>query len=232
MNYATDVSPIIFDLETAGLPNAADFLEPCEPDKRLTDPKKIAESIKEREQARAEKYGLDWNVGRIVALGWWTESGGLSVNPCADQFEETEALRAFWAFAKHRTMIGFRCKDFDLKFAIQRSRYLGVPYPQLDLGRYSRGNAIIDLYAELTFNDSQDRDVWCMRRTLHAFCKRFGITVTDETTGADIAAMVKAEDWAGIVAHCESDVRLTAALAQCLGFIKTRVPEAEAEAVI
>jgi len=226
MSYATDVSPLVFDLETAGLPNAADFLEPVEPDKRLTDPAKIAASIAEKEQARAERFGLDWNVGRIVSVGWWTERSGLTVRACTDEFEERVALDGLWAQARHRTLVGFRIKDFDLKFAIQRSRYLKVTYPQLDLGRYSRGQAIIDLFHELTFNDSQDRDSWCMRRTLKSFCKRFGIPVDDDTQGADISALVKAEDWPAIVTHCESDVRLTLALAQRLGFVRETVEAA------
>ena len=225
MNYATDASPIVFDIETAGLPNAADFLEPVEADKRLTDPTKIKASIAEREQARAEKYGLDWNIGRIVAISWWTEPSGLITHTCQNESQEQAALMFFWDAAKHRSMVGFRCKDFDLKFAIQRSRYLRIPYPNLDLGRYSRGNAIIDLYAELTFNDSQDRDSWCMRRTLHSFCRRFGIPVEDETKGADIAALVEQGDWQTIADHVESDVELTKALAQRLGFVNERVQE-------
>lgn len=228
MNYATDASPIVFDLETAGLPNAADFLEPVEPDKRLTDPVKIKASIAEKEAARAERLGLDWNVGRIVALGWWTEPSGLIVHTCQNETQEAAALMFFWDAAQHRSMVGFRIKDFDLKFAIQRSRYLKVPYPNLDLGRYSRGNAIFDIYAELTFNDSQERDSWSMRRTLHSFCRRFGIPVEDETKGADIAAMVAAGDWKGVAAHCESDVKLTVALGHRLGFVNANILE-EAE---
>jgi len=225
MNYATDTSPICFDLETAGLPNAEQFLEPCQPDQRLTDPLKIQASIHERNQARAEKFGLDWNIGRIVALGWWTAPKGAQVHACTNESMEAAALRAFWEAARHRTMIGFRCKDFDLKFAIQRSRYLRVPYPVLDLGKYSRGTSIIDLYAELTFNDSQDRDSWCMRRTLHAFCKRFGIEVKDDTSGADTARLVAEENWPAIVKHCQSDIQLTTALAQRLGFVHADVTE-------
>lgn len=224
-NYATDVSPIVFDLETAGLPNASEFLEPVEADKRLTDPAKIKASIAEREAARAERFGLDWNVGRIVALGWWTQQDGITVRACINKSAEFLALKEFWNVARHRSMVGFRCKDFDLKFAIQRSRYLRVPYPQLDLGRYSRGNSIIDLYAELTFNDSQERDSWLMRRTLHSFCKRFGIAIEDETTGADIAELVKAENWPAVIAHCKSDVDLTVALARRLGFVNADVRE-------
>lgn len=225
MNYATDVSPLVFDLETAGLPNAAEFLEPCQPDGRLTDPAKIKASIAEKETARADRFGLDWNVGRIVCLGWWTATDGMTVRACINESSEVLALKEFWDAARHRTMVGFRCKDFDLKFAIQRSRYLKVAYPSLDLGRYSRGNSIIDLYAELTFNDSQERDSWCMRRTLQSFCRRFGIPVEDETTGSDIAAMVAAEDWDGVSAHCESDIKLTAALAHRLGFVNTDIRE-------
>jgi uncharacterized membrane protein len=59
-----NVSPIIFDLETAGLPNAADFLDaipdavpddsPIEAAKNLTDPIKITADINRKALARHE----------------------------------------------------------------------------------------------------------------------------------------------------------------------------------
>lgn len=252
-----DISPIIVDIETAGLPNAADFLEPIpdavpdespiEVDKRLTDASKIVADLDKKRAARIEqnreaqakveaqriarleRAALDWNVGRIVALGWWTEHNGELYAACRTEDEERRLLGGFWATARHRTIVGFNVKGFDLKFMIQRSRYLGVPHPLLDLGKYTR-KGIVDLFSELTFNDGT-YDQGAMRRTLHAFCRRFGISVEDTTTGKDIAALVAAGDWDAIEAHVRSDVGLTVALGCKLGVIQfAPVPEAAAVA--
>lgn len=215
--FSSGIGPIVCDIETASLPNAADFLEPVKPDSRLKDPAKIAADIEEKTAARLEKIGLDRNVGRIVALGWWTEQNGEFYGVCRDEMEERRALGGFWSSCKHRTIVGFNVKDFDLKYMIQRSRYLGVPHPILDLGKYTR-KGIIDLFSELTFNDGI-HDQGAMRRTLKAFCRRFGIPVDDAIDGKDIGALVAAGDWAAVEAHVRSDVALTVKLAQRLGVV-------------
>jgi hypothetical protein len=217
-DYASDLSPIVVDIETCGLPNAADYLEPVVPDARLKDPEKIKADIADKEQARLQKLALDWNVGRVAAIGWWTERGGLQTRATWDENFEASALMEFWAAAKQRTIVGFNIKGFDLRFLIQRSRYLGVTYPILDLGKYSR-KGIVDLYLDLTFNDGT-YDQGAMRRTLHAFCRRFGIHVNDSLKGSDVPALVEAGEWDQVLAHVTSDVQLTVALAQRLGVVK------------
>ena len=225
-SFATDVSPIIVDIETSGLPNAADYLEPVQAARNLKDPEKIKADIAEKEQARLEKLALDWNVGRIVALAWWTEADGVRACLCRTEAEEAMALAAFWFASRHRTIVGFNVKGFDLKFMTQRSRYLRVAHPLLDLGKYSR-KGIVDLFSELTFNDGT-YDQGAMRRTLTAFCKRFGIPVATTISGADVPALVEAGDWNAVRAHVMVDVQLTVALAQKLGVIPVHDDEAVA----
>lgn len=217
MSFATDVNPIIVDIETCGLPNAADFLEPVIPDARLKDPAKIEQDIKDKEQARLNKLALDWNVGRIAAIGWWTERLGRQAACCRDEAAEAMALKSFWLDSRHRTIVGFNIKGFDLRFMVQRSRYLGVPHPILDFGKYTR-KGVIDLFLELTFYDGT-YDQGAMRRTLKAFCKRFGIACEDGINGADVPALVEAGEWEQVLTHINSDVDLTVALAQRLGVI-------------
>jgi hypothetical protein len=218
-----DTSPIVVDIETAGLLNAADYLEPVTPDARLKDPDKIAADIESKTQARLEKLGLDWNVGRIVALGSWTEDGELRADASYTEEHEAAVLAGFWDRARHRTIVGFNVKGFDLKFMVQRSRYLGIAYPDLELGRYGR-SSITDLYQMLTFGDGT-YDQGAMRRTLGAFCRRFGIPVTDTISGKDVGALVAAGEWASVLAHVTSDVTLTLALARRLGVVKAEQPE-------
>lgn len=212
-----DTSPILVDVETSPLPNAADYFEPVEAAKNLVDPAKIARDIEQRTAAQIDKASLDYNVGRIVALGWWTAETGARTSVCTNDVEECAALGDFWATARHRTIVGFCIKSFDLPWMIQRSRYLGMAAPVLDLGRYSRSESIVDLYHLLTFNDSQD--TYVMRRTVHAFCRRFGIPVEDTITGKDVPALVAAGEWEKVRQHVESDVRLELALARRLRVI-------------
>lgn len=218
MSYITD-TPIVVDVETVGLPDAAQYLEPIQPDKRLKDAEKIKADIAEKEQARLERLSLDWNVGRIAALGWWTEREDITIRLCPDEDEERLALVDFWDASKHKTIVGYNAKAFDLRFMVQRSRYLSVPYPILDFGKYSK-KGVTDLYLDLTFGDGT-YDQGAMRRTLHAFCKRFGLSVNDEIQGKDIPALVAAGEWLQVESHLRSDVELTVALARRLGVIQT-----------
>lgn len=216
-NYASDISPIVLDIETTGLENAGDYLEPVSPAKNLVDPAKVKADIEKRTAERDEKVALDYNVGRIAALGYWTETHGTAVWECPTEGQEKIALAQFWDIALHRTIVGFNIKGFDLRFLIQRSRYLGIPHPVLDLGKYAK-QGIRDLYLDLTFGDGT-YDQGCMRRTLKQFCRRFGLPVTDEIDGKDIPALVAAGDWKAVAAHCKADIGLTVALAQRLGVV-------------
>lgn len=217
MDYATDTSPIVLDIETAGLPNAADYLDPVTPDARLKDPDKIAADIEAKTAARLENLALDWNVGRIVAIGTWTAQHGTVAMVCPDEAAERAALTSFWISQKYRTMVGYHIKGFDLRYLVQRSRYLDVPHPSLNLGKYGRSE-IVDLYLELTFGDGH-YDTGAMKRSLGAFAKRFGLPVTDTIKGSEIPALVAAGEWAAVESHVRADVATTLALARRLGVV-------------
>ena len=220
MGYNNDslLGPLVFDIETTALPNAADYLEPVQAARNLKDPEKVRADLEQRTAERDSKLALDWNVGRIAVIAWWTAEHGVVILPCADERLEAEALEQFWLAAKQRVLVGFNVKQFDLRFLVQRSRYLGVPYPPLDLGRYGRGE-IRDLYAELTFNEPQAGEA-CMRRTLSAFAKRFGLAVPETCSSADIPVLVADGHWEPVLAHVRADVELTLALARRLGVVQ------------
>lgn len=232
-NYATDVSPIVFDIETAPLPNVRDFLDP--PD--LDDIQAPSNYVKQdaidayidRERAKrladfekdcTAKAALDFNCARIVAIGWWKE-GCTSVRY---QFDgdggESDAIAEFWKVSLHRSIVGFRIREFDLPMMMQRSRYLGIHPPALELGRYSRGHAIVDLYDMLTFNDQRGETM--MRRSAKSFARRFGIPVTDTIDGKEIPALVAAGEWDKVAAHVTADVEMEVAIAQRLGVIQAQ----------
>ena len=54
-------------------------------------------------------------------------------------------------------------------------------------------------------------------RSLGFYCTRFGITVPDEVTGAEIAALVEAGEWPKVHDHVRADVAKTAELARRVG---------------
>jgi hypothetical protein len=222
---APEVGPIVVDLETAPIAGADAYLDPVQADKRLKDPEKVKADLEEKERTRLEKLALDWNVGRIVALAWWTASGE-ACHICQTEEQEADALRAFWMASRNRMLIGYNIKNFDGPYLIQRSRYLGVRPGAIDLNRYSQ-RGCIDIFNELTFNDCPAS--WAMRRTLSSFARRFGIPVTDDVGGAEVPALVAAGEWDKVRQHVTSDVQLTVALAQRLGVV--RVEQSEAVAI-
>jgi hypothetical protein len=58
-----------------------------------------------------------------------------------------------------------------------------------------------------------------MSRSLKSFCRRFGIPLDDPTAGKDIAALIAADNWAAVEAHCASDVAATYQLAKRMGVL-------------
>jgi hypothetical protein len=105
-----------------------------------------------------------------------------------------------------------------------RSRLLGIDAPLLNLDRYRSPHP--DLMQILTFRGA------IPARSLTWFAKRFGLPITDETTGADIGPLVQAGNYEAVRAHCTSDLELTHALAVRLGLIRAATPDQVAEMVL
>lgn len=222
------MSSIIVDIETYAHELATEFIPPpdldaIEPRGGLKDPVKIAASIAEKKAEALDAYqtalsraALDWNVSRIVALGWQLIGCEPVCRLCHDEDEERDALVAFWRASSQQQLIGFCARTFDLPTLIQRSRLLGISPNHVSLGRYGRGD-VIDLFDMLTFDDPR-RSAAVMPQNLKAFARRFGIPYLDPCVGKDVAGMVKDGDWEGVRAHCLSDIDITRALA-----IKLRV---------
>jgi hypothetical protein len=225
--YSGELKATVVDVETAPHPDAPLYIVPpnfdaIEPHGGLKDPAKIADDLaKKKAKLQAEyeeslsRCALDWNLNRIVALGMWNVGdGGPQVVICKNEAEEKAALSAFWLMAKGRRLVGFASRTFDCPTLIQRSRYLGIPYRELSLAKFGKGD-VTDLREILTFDDARYEAI--MPRSLDAFCKRFGIVVEDDYTGAEIGALVKAENWEGVMAHNRADLERTKRLAERLG---------------
>ena len=226
----------IFDLETAPLEYAGDFLPPLDldtiqPARNLVKAETIKADLEKRRAAaeaeyieKLERAALDWNLARIVAAGW-TDDGGRIINVllCHDDAAEAKALRTFWGSLDDRKLCGFCARTFDVPMLIQRSRYLGVDYPEISLARFrGRRGDVIDIRDELTFDDARYEAI--MPRSLKSFAKRIGLAIDDPVDGKDVAALIALGDYAAVEGHVRSDVRLTAQLADWLRLIDVAQP--------
>jgi hypothetical protein len=228
---------LVVDLETSPLDCARDYVPPPDLDsiqaaRNLKDPVKIAEDVAKRKAEAQSQYesalakaSLDFNLARIVALGWSEDGAHVDVETCETEADERLVLQAFWHQLQDRGLIGFRIRTFDAPMLMARSRYLGLASPRFDLGRYGRGGRIVDLWDVLTFGLSDYETTSVMPRRLKVFAQRYGLTVDDDIDGKDIGQLVTAGDWDGVRRHVESDVRLTAQLAQRLGVLRTPIVE-------
>jgi hypothetical protein len=190
-----------FDIETIADPTAVAMLDPIRPQANLKDPAKIEANIAERTQARLDKLALDPACNRIVAIGC-----GSVVTVCPDIDVEREALRNFWtAWVEYPgAKTGYNVIGFDMPTLITRSRILRVPHPTIFLKKWGTAG-IVDLMLDLNTDGEY--------RSLGFWCRRLGLDVPiDKTSGKDIAAMVAANDWDGVVTHCLIDLKKTQAL--------------------
>ena len=209
----TTDTDLIFDLETAPLEDAAEYLEPASAPANYKDPEKIAAYIADKDRDALAKAALDPDLCRIVAIA----VTGHQVRLCTTPDEEADALSWFWEMARRSRLIGFNCLDFDCPVLLRRSLYLHVT-PTItvsDLNKYRMGK-VVDLMQVLSFGGK------LKYRSLAFYCRRLGITVQDEIHGADIGALVEAGDWDGVESHVRADVEKTSLLARRMGICGTQ----------
>lgn len=205
--------PLVFDVEAVSLVGIDAYLEPVSAPANYKDAAKIAAYQDEKRQEQIERAALDIDLARIVCIGWKGDEEILTVLGARDEAKEADILRDFWEeVSAHRELVGFNCLGYDLPLLLRRSLYLGVKPPPLSLGKY-RHPGITDLMQILSY------DGLVRARSLSFYCRRFGIDVDDDVTGAGIAALVAAGNWPAVLRHCEADVEKTYQLAQRVGVL-------------
>ena len=216
MGYNDELSgAVVFDLETVACPDARDYLDPVEAPSNYKDPVKIAAYCEQTFAKRVEEAGLEPDLCEVVAVGFrHPEYATASAVYTRADVDEAGLLELAWEAIQGRRIVGFSVLNFDLPVLIRRSQLLGLRVPTVNLDRYRTPH--VDLIERLTFNGKL---TW---RSLAFYCRRFAIPCEDATSGADIASMVAANDWAGVAAHCRSDVDKTAALAHRLGWLTVK----------
>jgi hypothetical protein len=218
---------LVLDIETAPILDIDRYADDVRIDSRLKDPEKIAAA----RQEALSKAALDIDLLRVVALGAWPHDDEAYVLTAEDEATEHAVIACWWdeyrriVIAAGGLLVTSNGLGFDLPALIRRSQYLGITHPQVELNKYRVADHL-DLQNMLSFTGAKP---W---RSLAFYCRRFGIDIPDDSTGADIGAMVTAGDIAGITAHCLADVRRTQALAQKLGYIGAPVPVIREEVVL
>ncbi len=206
---------IIFDIETAPLPEAAEFLEPASAPSNYKDEAKIAAYIQQAQAESLEKAGLDVDLCTIVAIGWHREGESSGQALTRQDCDEDGLIAEFWRQATQggdlRHLVGFNCLAFDLPVLMRRSQYLGISAPAYQIDKY-RHAQVTDLAQVLSFNGA------VRMRSLAFYAKRFGVEAADTITGANVAQKVAECDWQAIRTHVSADVAKTAALAAKLGY--------------
>lgn len=205
------------DLETVGLEQAAEWVDPITAPSNYKDPLKIDAYIKEAEAERRERFALDADCNRIVALGWQDIGQGAPiVRLCRDEAEESAALVEYWTTFQQRAtrIVGFNSARFDLVVLVMRSLYLGVAHPELVIAPAWK-SPHIDIWERLSLGGAR-KDV----KSLRFYAKRFGIPIYDDISGKDVAAMVAAGDWEKVQNHCLFDLDLTRAIAERVGCLE------------
>ena len=201
----------VFDIETAPLADAEAYLPTPKPRANLRDPAKIEADLADKAAAALDKAALDPDLCRIVAAGWECD-GIVESAVCRESGEERRLLERFWKVSRGTTLVGFNCLSFDLPVLLRRSLYLGVHAPHVPLNKYRPGR-VVDLMQLLAYQGTLGY------RSLGFYCRRFSISVPDEVTGAEVAALVAAGAWRQVHDHVRADVAKTAQLAGRVGVI-------------
>jgi hypothetical protein len=217
---------IIMDLESYPIDNAADYLtEPVEAPSNYVKQEAKDAFIAKAKQAQLDKAALDVDLARIVCLGMLdSTTGEAQTFTFKDETQERTGLGAFFdavfttawhsgtGYTDWPILVTYNGLFFDMPLIMRRAMYLGVRAPQLQLDRFKHPH-VIDLMDVLNYGGR------LKSKSLHFYCQRFGIPLTDENTGKDIAALIAADNWAAVEAHCASDVQATYALAKRMGVL-------------
>jgi hypothetical protein len=213
---------LILDVESHAITDAATYLtEPVDAPSNYKDPEKIKAYIEEAKKAQIAKAALDVDLARLVAFGYReaTDAGVNQTFLLKDETQEMTFLGQFFSefFPSGNTvdwpvLVTFNGMGFDLPLILRRAMYLGVKAPKIQIDRFKHPN-VLDLMTILNL------DGRLKTRGLQFYCNRLKIQVDDESTGADIAALIAKDDWHAVECHCSSDLSATYALAKRMGVL-------------
>jgi hypothetical protein len=196
------MNPIIFDIETAPLPDSAvDRFKPeFEARRNYCDPNKIKADIAEKEADWRDKLALSPLTGRVLCIGWLD----------GDEFhtiegEEVNILTGFWNLTAHlcgRQFAGHNILAFDLPFIMRRSWAVGLRVPASDFDGHRLSPRFVDTMKLWACG------VYGERVSLDYLSKHLGVGEKNGN-GKNFAALYDSDRKAAL-AYLENDCRLTA----------------------
>jgi hypothetical protein len=203
---------LILDIETAPIDNVAAFIEPADAPSNYRDPLKIEEYVRTKEREQIERAALDVDLCRVIALGVMVSPDSVPLVRLAhDETDERNMLQMFFNLSDEAFFLGFNILDFDLPVLLRRALYLQVNAPRIALDKY-RHPRVIDLMQELSWNGK------IRYRSLAFYCRRFGISATDDDVESRrVPELFAAEQFDAVKEHVRCDVLQVAGLAARLG---------------
>ena len=204
----------ILDIETAPIESVGQYIEIGNPPANYKNPEAIREWEDDARIKEVARAALDPDLCRVVAIGWQQSDGVIhsqTANPMTTaRNPEEDLLQIFLKLPN--PFCGFNLCGFDLPVLMRRCQYLGLRCPDLNLDRYRTPH--LDLMERLSFHGRMKS------RSLKFYARRLGIPLDDAIDGADVPGLVVASRWDEVKAHIESDVALTATVAEKMGFLR------------
>lgn len=212
---------LVLDVATSALPNAAEYLDgTVKAPANYKDEAKIADYIREKEAERLHMAACDVDLSRVIGFGLLDPGNahdGGDVVVAENDPEETErlVLREILGPSIRRgfALVTFGGFNFDLPMLTRRARYLGVPFPAINIDRFKSPH--LDLCELLSDRNPQ------RRRSLQFYVKRMGWTdITKPLSGADEARVPETGLWGELAESIRHDITATYRLACWLGLIE------------
>lgn len=206
---------ICLDVASAPLANAEDYIGTPKPRKGTNDPDKQADQVAAKKTAIIDGAGLDIDLCRITAIGWFDsawDTPEVRVDTCRTEDLERETLIGFARAIEGAKLIAFNGFGFDLPLLMRRARYLDVPFLKLNLDRYRSTH--IDLMQELA-----DRDPKRVR-SLAFYIRRLGWSdLCKALSGEEESKVFASERWEDLRASVAHDVEAVRRLACWYGVL-------------
>lgn len=199
----------ILDVETGPLPESelAQFRPEFHADSRLKDPDKIRANILEKEQAWKEDLALSAVTGKVLCIGFWTQTG-FRCFPFDEAVQEKQVLEDALAFIAEHVMagglvVGFCSRSFDIPFLCRRAVHYGLKVPPCFWqGRYL-SDSFVDIAERWACGSRDPRD----RISLDNLSKHLG-TGAKNGDGANFASLW-ATDRQKALEYLKNDLVLT-----------------------
>lgn len=202
---------LVVDIATAGIPDAAQYLEPVVAPSNYVKTEAIDAFVKKAEAAQVERAGLDPDLCQITGAGIMAESGVIGIKTRRDN-DESDILEWLSDQCDGRILVSYNGLKFDWPIMMRRALYLDVPFKAINLDRYRSEH--IDVFDKMTNHGVLPG------KSLRFYANRFGwLDIDKPLSGAEEAKVFQTEDWDGLERSIVHDVTMCQRLGKRLGVL-------------